>query len=363
MTGTAAYSTPAPRRLHRVLRTSVAFAWLFAATAAAQNADGGVEQADGDPAPPRVTVRPLAEVAVTLSESAPARVVALRRAGVASQLSGVIERIDIDVGERVTAGEVLATLDCTEYRQDLARHEAQLGAIIARRTLADEQLKRALKLLPTRNISEEQVNQRRAEYDATAAELVAQRAQIAIANRQVDLCRIDAPFSGVVTARHVSLGDYLVPGTPVLELLDTGRLEVATDVPLSAGGEMAGEGLVFQADGRDYPVRLRTWLPLVDAARRTREARLVFTAEPTLAGTPGRLAWTTSEQALPAHLLVTRPEGLGVFLAEDGHARFVALPGALPGRPVAVELAADSRVVVEGRHRLEPGQPVDIVDR
>ncbi len=310
----------------------------------------------------RVRVQPLSEIAVTLSESAPATVVSLNQARVSSQLAGVIESIDVEVGEHAAAGEVLATLDCTDYRQNLARGEAQLEALRARRRLADEQLKRALKLLPTRNISEEQVNQRRAEYDAAAAELVAQRAQIAIAERQVDNCRIDSPYDGVVIRRHASKGDFVSPGSPIVDVLDTADLEVSTRVPLAAVERLEEQRLVFRTERRDYPVRLRTLLPLVDESSRSREARLVFEGESALAGTPGRLVWLTDRPAIPGHLMVERADELGLFVAVNGQARFVPLPGALAGRPVQTDLEPATRIVTEGRHLLEPDMAIEIVE-
>lgn len=346
------YSTRAARWLHGRAPRALVFVAAMALIGTARGQDEAV----------RVTVRPLSDVAVTLSESAPATVVELNHARVASQLAGVVDSIEVEVGERAGAGDVLATLDCTEYRQTLARAEAQLDALEARRRLAEEQLKRALKLLPTRNISEEQVNQRRAEADAASAELVAQRAQIAIAGRQVEYCRIESPYDGIVTQRHASRGDFVSPGSPIADILDTRAVEVSTRLPLDAVSRIDGQRLVFRSGQDEYPVRLRTMLPMVDASSRSREARLQFTGEPALAGTPGRLAWESDTPAIPAYLLVERGEGRGVFVADDGRARFVVLPGALAGRPAQTDLDTQTPIVTEGRHRLEPGIAIEIVD-
>ncbi len=348
----APYSTRAVRALH----IGAAIALTLAVTTAMATAARAQQDAV------RVTVLPLSEVAVTLSESAPATAIGLSQARVASRLSGVVDTIEVEVGERAGAGEVLATLDCTEYRQALARAEAQLDALEARRRLADEQLARALKLLPTRNISEEQVNQRRAEADAAAAELVAQGAQIAIADRQVEHCRIQSPFDGVVTGRHASRGDFVSPGSAIVDVLDTAAVEVSTRLPLQAVARIGRQRLVFRTELGEYPVRLRTMLPVVDGSSRSREARLAFTGEPALAGTPGRLAWVSDAPAIPAHLLVEREEGLGVFVAAEDAARFVPLPGALAGRPAQTDLDPATPIVVEGRHLLEPGSSIQIVN-
>lgn len=317
----------------------------------------------GDPpsvTPVRVAVEPLAAVAVTLRGSVPATVISLNRTRVPSRIAGVIESLDVVAGQVVDGGDTLVTLDCIEPRQNLARSEAQLQALEARRQLADQQLQRAIRLLPTRNISEEQANQRRAEFDAVQAEISAQRVQIAIAGRQVEHCTISSPYGGVVVERLASLGEYVSPGTPVVEVLDTTDLEVKAQIPLESVRDLTARSPVFSAVGRQYPLTLRVLLPLVDEASRSREARLSFRSTSTLAGTPGQLVWIKSDRAIPAHLLVSHGGRNGIFVAEQGVARFVELPGALHGRPTATDLDPATLIVTDGRHLLEQGSPIDI---
>ncbi len=305
-----------------------------------------------------VSVEPLSALAVTLSGSAPGTAVSLHHTEVASRLAGVIDSIAVEVGDRVATGDVLAELDCTEYARELARHEAQLEALEARRTLADAQLQRALKLLPTRNIPEEQVNQRRAEFDVASAEIVAQKAQVAISRRQVEHCRIVSPFDGVVTRRTASLGAYVSPGTAVAEVIDTERVEVSSQVPLGDVGQLATRPLSFRTDNGEYEVALRTLVPLIDASSRSQEARLRFAGEPAVPGTPGRVVWVADDSAVPAHLLVAHDGALGVYVADDGVARFVPLPGAVEGRAAAANLDPDTLVITLGRHAVAPGRPI-----
>ena len=316
--------------------------------------------ASEDSAPVQVTARPLSELSVTLRGSAPATVVSLNRTQVAARLAATISSIEVVVGDTVVAGATLATLDCTEYRQELARNEALLDAYQARRELADQQLARALKLLPTRNISEEQVNQRRAEFEAAEAEIVAQRAQIAISRRQVQYCTIASPFDGVVVERLSSEGAYVSPGTPVVEVLGTNRDELDSRIPVDATGSLSSSAATFQTEDAQYSVSLRTMLPLIDETSRSRRARFSFDDERPLAGTPGRLVWVTEPDAVPAHLVVSRPEGLGVYVAEGDRARFVVLPDALPGRPASTGLPPDALIIVEGRYNIVSGSRIAV---
>ncbi|GJL82114.1 MAG: MexH family multidrug efflux RND transporter periplasmic adaptor subunit [marine bacterium B5-7] len=308
--------------------------------------------------PLEVTVDTLASVSVVIESSAPATVVSLNRTQVAAQISGVISSIGVEVGDTVEADGILATINCADFQQILARDESQLLALVARRRLAREELDRALKLIKTRNISEEQLVQRQADFDSAVAGISAQKAQIALSRRQVSLCEIRSPFAGVVIQRPVSLGAYVMPGTPVVEVLDTNRLEVRADVPLDAIESLDRQILTFSAGGTSYPIKLRSVVPLVNEGTRSQQARLEFEGATATAGTPGRLVWTLPGLAIPAHLLVRRNASLGIFVVDGEHARFVKLIGALEGKPVQTDLAADTRIVIDGRHALEDGRKV-----
>ncbi len=314
--------------------------------------------AQDEPVP--VSARPLSDVAVRITGSASATVISLNRTIVASQLAGVVERVHFEVGQKVARDEILARVDCADYEQSLNRDRANLVALTARRRLAREQLDRAQKLLPTRNISEEQVIQRQSEFDGVKAEIRAQDAQIEIAARKVENCNIRSPFSGIVIKRPTSRGAYVTPGTPIIEVIDTDTLEVSAQLSLEAGLKLPDNGLVFRADNTDYPLHLRTILPLVAENTRTREARLAFKGKTTMPGTPGRLHWTVSELAIPAYLLVVRDDIPGIFIADGNHARFEPFPAALQGRPAASDLPSDVLLVIDGRHGLNDGAAIQV---
>ena len=157
-----------------------------------------------------------------------------------------------------------------------------------------------------------------------------------------------------------------------------GRLEVASStingssVPARGTGEPGDRvrlgqlqftftdaaALHFEHEGERYPAVLRTVLPAVDTATRTREARLSFPDESPLPGAAGRLAWRDSRLHVPPALVVERGGALGVFVVEGGAARFVALPEAEAGRPAALSLPPEARIVVRGHLGLREGERV-----
>jgi RND family efflux transporter MFP subunit len=306
-----------------------------------------------------VTVRPAAELWFHPERSAPAEVVPLNDARLSAELNARVLEIPVRAGQQVRAGELLVRLDCRDYRSRLEAQQYTRAALASRLKLAQTQLTRARNLRKERNISDEEVDRRDSELAALQSELAAQREAEAQAELNLQRCDISAPFDAAVAERLASVGDLAAPGTPLLRLVQTDASEVSARVrPAEAEAGAAARSIEFDWLGRRYPLELLRASPVVDPQTRTRDIRLGFTGEAAPPGASGRVYWRSARAHLPADLLVRRDGRLGVFLANDGHARFVPLEGALEGQPAAAELAGDASVVVEGRHGLLDGMAV-----
>ncbi len=330
--------------LARILAAALLAAWLLPATGA-------------EPVPVRTA--PLAELLTQAVHSAPATLVARNDARLAAEIDARVVAIEVRVGDSVTRGQVLVRLDCRRHESLLAAARAAHERARAQEKFALEQLERARDLRRNKSVSEELVDQRATELAVARAEVAATGETLNQAGIDVAACRVPAPFDGVVTARPASVGDYAQRGTPLLGLLETDGLEVSAALRLDQVGSLErADDVRFEAAESSYPLRLRSVVQQADSQARTREARLVLDGPAPVAGTAGRLVWSGASNLLGADLLVRREGSLGVFLVEDGTARFVPIPGAEEGRPAAVDLPAASRVVVEGRQRLVDGAAV-----
>ena len=99
---------------------------------------------------------------------------------------------------------------------------------------------------------------------------------------------------------------------------------------------------------------------VIEVETRVQTARLAFVFDPMPAGTTGTLEWLGARGQLPADLVVRRGDRYGVFAAEDGVARFLELPAAEEGRPVAIGLPDDTLLVTRGADRLQDGDRVEL---
>jgi RND family efflux transporter MFP subunit len=315
--------------------------------------------ADGARDPIPVSAAALGSLLVQPFRDAPALVTALNDTRLSAEIAGVVSEISVAVGDRVTKGQVLARLDCEPHQIEVSRARAAVAAGSSNHDFSVLQLENARRLSEKRSISQEELDKRAADARTQRAELDRLQATLEAALRAERKCVLLAPLNAVVIERIASLGDYVMPGAPILRLLDDENLEVSAKVQEQdlPSLEQAAQ-VAFVNRERVHPVRLRTLLPLMETRLRTHEVRLTFSGEMAAPGTTGRLRWISGQPQVPAELLVQRGEQLGLFVREGERARFVPLPEARPGHPAPVALAPETEVILDGRFQLEDGDPV-----
>jgi RND family efflux transporter MFP subunit len=323
----------------------------------------GTALAAGNAVP--VTTRALADVLFYPVRDAPATAVSLNDSRVAAEQSGVLQDISVKVGDSVQKGDPVAQLDCRDYQ--IARQEAAAALVAARAqaTYDRSQFDKARKLSQNGSISREEHDRRQSAALSAAAGVDQLQASADAARRAVEKCVIPAPFDAVVVERIASKGDYLVPGTPVLRLLDRGNVEVDAQVQVQDVESLASAAnLAFVVGESRFPLTVRTVLPLVDSQLRSREVRLEFSAEAAIPGSAGRIQWALPTLHVPPEYLVRRGESLGIFVKSGDEARFVALAGARDGQPAAYpDPQAGTLLIVDGRFGMKDGDSLRVVER
>ena len=302
-------------------------------------------------------VKPLAEIAVYPAREASAQTVALNESRIAAEITGRIEQIPAQAGERIARGAVVARIDCRDHQLAVSRTRAAFQAARARLSLAEQQLARSRELQAKGFLSADALSSRETEVQVLRAEADQARAQRATAARAVEKCVVRSPFAAIVRERLADVGELAAPGTPLATLIDAERLEVVAQVQTKDAGSLApAKHISFEGDGGTRPVALARVSPAIDPQARTVEARLRFAGAAAAPGAAGRIVWRDARPHLPAELIVRRNGRLGVFVDEGGVARFKALPEAQEGRPAAAELPRDTAVVVAGQLTLQDGQ-------
>ena len=297
---------------------------------------------------------------------------------VAFRLSGIVEEItrkhgadgrtrDLQEGDVVRRGEVLARLRQNEFRDQVTDAEASL-----RQAQADYE--RASQLYENRSVS-------KAEYDAAYARYTAGRAKQSQAAISLGDATLRAPIDGVILRRTVEVGSLAGPSAPAFTVADTRVVKVVFGVPdivvahLKPGGKLT---ITAEAmPGTTLDAQITRISPSADPSSR------VFEVEAALPNPEGRLkVGMLATLRLGATALATamyvplaaviRPardsSGYGVYVLRDSAGKATARLqsvklGDVNGNLIAVRegLAPGARVIVRGATLVADGQAVQVM--
>jgi membrane fusion protein (multidrug efflux system) len=239
---------------------------LIAAAAAAS----GCGRNAGDPLAPAQARGPVAvRVATAVGRDEPVTIEATgsfqadESSDVAPEASGRVVATPVDVGQSVQQGSVLiriqgvdANLRLDEARANAERAEAAVKLADSQHQLALTTTQRYQSLLATGDVSRTVADQAKTEAETSLqsvntarASLAQARAQLALAEKAATDVAVLAPFAGVISARQVSLGEYVQPSNPVVTLLKMDPLRLLLTIPsVQAGAVASGHQVTATVD-------------------------------------------------------------------------------------------------------------------
>lgn len=221
----------------------------------------------------------------------PGSLQALEATAVYARATGYVRRWYVDIGDKVTQGQLLAEIDTPDLDQQLEQARATLGQTRASLEQAAANAKYAAitagryhELLAQHFVSQQDVDQTQAQADVGAANVHA--AQSAVAAQTANLrqleqlksfARITSPFAGTITERNIERGTLVTPGSaqgkPLYMIAISNPLRLFIKVPQTfASGIAAGAPVkvrVRQYPGRDFAGTITRTAGALDAATRT----------------------------------------------------------------------------------------------
>ncbi|MGD9020499.1 MAG: efflux RND transporter periplasmic adaptor subunit [Lysobacterales bacterium] len=226
------------------------------------------------------TDEPLATVIAAYEPAAIERVFdgtveAVHQATVSAQTAGRIAELNYDVDDFVEADSVLVRFTNEEQTAALRQAEAQLAEARARATEAEEDYRRAQNLQERGLGSQRDLDRALAGRDSANARVTAAESAVASAAQRLEYTIVRAPYAGIVTQRHVEMGETVSPGQRLLSGLSLEKLRVAVDLPQSVAIEVRKNPVaaVITSEGRVDSEKI-TLFPVADPVTNTFRVRL-----------------------------------------------------------------------------------------
>jgi membrane fusion protein, multidrug efflux system len=293
----------------------------------------------------------------------------------AFRIGGQLLERNVNVGDRVTTGQVVARLDPSTWRDAVQAARANLAAAMARLVEARNEVERFEPLLPRGFVSRQMFDQAVEARNAAQALVDAAEAQVSTAETQLSYTDLLADGPGVVTARGAEPGEVVAAGRMIVRLAREGGRDAVFDVPARVKDQAPADVDVRVSLSTDPKVeaqgRVREVSPEADPVTRTFQVRVGLTDPPETLRLGSTVTGTVQiggggGMSIPAAAL-TSSQGEPAVWVMDPAAGTVAL------RPVDVAryeldrvliahgLADGELVVTAGIQTLRPGQQVRLL--
>ncbi len=346
--------------MNRLLLLTLALASLTVVAGCGGSAQAGrSESAKAPVRPPEVPLAPGTRVEVAVVQPSQARltlelpgeVEGAREAMLSSAMGGFVERVLVDAGQTVGRGQLLAEVDTSLRSVAVETAQAQLA-----------QARDDLSRVETLGDLGTDAQLAQAKTQVTLADANLRQARI-----QLERTRLTAPFAGVIAARDLEVGEVATPGAPAFRLVQLHPAVI--DLSVSDRDVVAletGMEVTVMSDARLEPMpgTIKRILPAGDLKTRTFSVEVeVDNKDHKLL--PGMIASAsvsevvaTESVVLPQDFLVTRLDGLGVYVDQGGKAAWQPVKvGSIVRDQAVIEsgVSPGDRVVVVGHRDLAEG--------
>jgi len=340
---------------------------------------------------PKLRVATIKPSDPTVVVTLPATTAAFAQANIFARASGYIDKRNVDIGDNVKAGELLAHITAPEIEHQIQQAQASIGQsqaalqqAQANAELANVTWGRDKPLVQQGwvtkqqgSVDEQTLQAQQAAVGVAQQNLAAQQAQLKVLQQQQDYQSVVAPFDGTITQRNIDVGSLVqadaTTGTFMFTIMQSNVIRTYVHVPQDAAfGLEPGVGAkvrVPEIPGREFPAKVTRVADALEPNTRTLLAE-VDIPNPDGALSPGiycavelDIPRKVPSLSVPADAVVFNADGLRVAVLENGTAHFqkIAVTRDL-GTAVEVSegVKPGDQVVLNPPVNLAEGEKVDV---
>ena len=188
--------------------------------------------------PPVERIRAIKTITVTERASGklrkfPGVVEATDSSSLSFEVFGNVHELKVDVGDKMTAGQLIAVLDKRKFELNVKSSQAALGRAKAQLTEKRKDLDRLRKIkkLDPGAVSEAAIDQAEAAYKSAQEAVGFTTSQLNLAKRDLQKTDLIAPFDGIISKRYVDVFSEVKRGQPIFDVYIQGAMEAVIDIP------------------------------------------------------------------------------------------------------------------------------------
>ena len=205
------------------------------------------------------------------------RLEAINQSTISAQTSGIVESVQVDVNDSVTAGDTLVMINSSQQKAQLSQAQANLAQAQALNEDAQILLKRNRSLLAKKTVSQGTFDSSVAQAKSTQASVLAAKAQVEQAEEQLSYTHVKAPYAGIVSERMVQVGELVNPGQPLMAGFSPKDLRAITAMPQKLVAQLnitANNPIKINALGEIISAEKFTLFPFADSHYSSIRARI-----------------------------------------------------------------------------------------
>lgn len=303
----------------------------------------------------------------------------LKKINITPDISGKIDKIYVDEGDRVSQGQLLAELDTRAIKLQLNQAEAAVAVAEANYKDAQRNMDRMERLRKEDAVSEQQYEKIKLSFEAAEAQLKQAQAALNLAKHNLNVALMRAPFGGIVAFKNAEEGDVInpmmagfSPTSGVLTLMDFSKVKIEIDVSTNDIARIKkGQKTILKVSA--YPKKEflgRVTLVNLTADPQSKKFKVEIQAEnPELLLRPNTfgeviLEVSTSEEtlAIPQKAII---ENQYVFIAEDDTAVKREIVIGLQNTEMVEILQGLNEgdlIIIEGNYGLQDGAKIEVTE-
>lgn len=289
-------------------------------------------------------------------------------ANVASEVSGKVEEVSFEEGQRVGLAHPLVILNSDLLKKTVQARVAGYEQVLSDLEKARKDLARAENLYNEELVSEQTYDDRRFSVSNLEKKALSLKAEMEQYETELTKKTIKAPFAGIIIDKHVDRGEWVSPGMAVASLAKDDVFDIIAEVPESIIGYLKkGIKVKILAGGNEIQGEVVALVPRGDISTRT------FPVKIRAKNTHGLMEGMEAKVTLPSGdskktLIVPRDAVINSYgnmvvytvdkdIASMTPVRIEGYAGMNAG--IAADgLAEGMKVIIKGHERLRPGQPV-----